>query len=76
MKFHTRPVPMLHINHTLMPDVYVRVCVCVCVCVWCVYDHGECGYGCVVCGCVGVVCRGANFLDLSESKGVPNTLHS
>ena len=43
--------------------LYVRVCVHV-------YDHGGCGCWCVVCGCVGVVCRGANFLDLSEFKGV------
>ena len=56
--------------------VCVRVCVRVCgvhlyvrVCVK-VYDHGGCGCWCVVCGCVGVVCRGANFLDLSEFKGI------
>ena len=49
------------------------VCMCMCMCVY-VYDHGGCGCGCgcgcVVYGCVGVVCRGANFLDLSEYKGI------
>ena len=56
----------------------VRVCACACACA-CVCVCGVrvcvCGMYMIMvgvggCGCVGLVCRGANFLDLSKFKGI------
>ena len=49
-------------------------CACACVCVWCACVC-VCGMYMIMvgvggCGCVGLVCRGANFLDLSKFKGI------